>query len=576
MTNPNMTKYDYMLAQNKEHMNLIALSTEDREITYEELHDRIEKYAKLLYKKGVRKGDKIGVCALNVPESVYLLYALDILGAIVVGFDPLASKEKIKNDIELTHPKMVITVDMQYSNFKDYEKALNFSTIMYSIKDSIYDKKLRIGYGVMQFTKKNFSLSRERKLGKLLLEDNSNIFLPMDKYEPDTLTDIMFTGGSTGVHKGVELSGNGINNVVDGMRYMYPDDFFTGKTYLGNIPLGHMVYGRAIMHIALTNNMNFALTLKALPKDFYDELVRTKAHCAVGGPPHWITLVEKSGDKFIPKRNLKQNSLENLQLATSGGEAKKKNVDCAINEALKFCGSKTKLGDGLGATEAWSVMLLNSGSQYHQYTIGSPISTLETKLIDPVTGKEVAKGEKGVLCVSGPSAMLGYYHNEEETSKVVSYDEDGKKWINVGDYLRETNIPNVYEYVGRQKRNFVSGIENIYPEVLEDLISTLPEVREAVVTPIPDEMVQYIPRYHISLFDENINYANFEAKLNRLIETKLTSNWLPGSIEYTTKPLERMKNSKVNVQYYQDEDRILIENGKINNESAKTLRLKKI
>ena len=99
-------------------MDLIALSTHDREITYEEMHESIQKYARLLYKKGVREGDIIGVCALNVPESVYLLYALDIIGAVVVGFSPLDNKEKIKKDIELTRPKMIITVDMKYKDFK--------------------------------------------------------------------------------------------------------------------------------------------------------------------------------------------------------------------------------------------------------------------------------------------------------------------------------------------------------------------------------------------------------------------------------------------------------------------------
>ena len=89
MSNPNQKKYDYLLEQNENFMDLIALSTFDRKITYEEMHESIQKYARLLYKKGVREGDVIGVCALNVPESVYLLYALDIIGAIVVGFSPL-------------------------------------------------------------------------------------------------------------------------------------------------------------------------------------------------------------------------------------------------------------------------------------------------------------------------------------------------------------------------------------------------------------------------------------------------------------------------------------------------------
>ena len=144
MANANNSKYNYMLEQNKKYMNYTALTFGDRKITYEEMHDRIEKYVRMLYSKGVRNGDIIGVCALNTPESVYLLYALDIIGAVVVGYSPLDNKEKIKKDIELTKPKMVISVDMCYSNFKEFEKALNFSTILYSPMESAQDMKLKI------------------------------------------------------------------------------------------------------------------------------------------------------------------------------------------------------------------------------------------------------------------------------------------------------------------------------------------------------------------------------------------------------------------------------------------------
>lgn len=573
MANANNSKYNYMLEQNKKYMNYTALTFGDRKITYEEMHDRIEKYVRMLYSKGVRNGDIIGVCALNTPESVYLLYALDIIGAVVVGYSPLDNKEKIKKDIELTKPKMVISVDMCYSNFKEFEKALNFSTILYSPVESAQDMKLKIGYKLLQLKQGNFKLDKESNLKSLLKKNYSDVEYIKAPYVEDKLTDIMFTGGSTGVHKGVDLAGNGLNSVVEGMNSIFPAE--AGMIHLGNIPIGHMVYGRMIMHYALSNNMEFALTLKALPKDFYDELVRTHATAAVGGPPHWVSLIEQQGDIFVPSSKLKKNSLSELHYVTSGGEAKKATTDKAINEALTFCGSDAKLGDGLGATETWASMMINNGRIHNQGTIGEPISTIDIKLVDPETGKQVKKGEKGLLYVSGPSVMLGYHNNPEETEKVISYDENGKKWINIGDYLQELETGE-YKYVGRQKRNFVSGIENIYPEELENLLLTLPEVREAVITAIPDEIVQYIPRYHISLYDENIDYKEFEEKLTLLVSSKLSDNWLPGSIQYYSNPLERMSNSKVNVAYYKEQDMIAIENGTINNEEAKKLRLKNI
>lgn len=573
MKNINETKYNYMLEQNKDYMDLTALSFGDRKITYEEMHDRIEKYVRLLYSKGVRQGDVIGICAYNTPESVYLLYALDIIGAIVVGYSPFDNKEKTKLDIEMTKPKMVISVDMCYSNFKDWEKALNFSTILYSPVDSLDDMKIKVGYKLLQLKNGNFKLSKNSNLKSLLKKNYSDVDYVKAPFEQDGLRDILFTGGSTGVHKGVELSDNGLNSVVEGMNSIFPAE--PGMIHLGNIPFGHMAYGRSILHYALCNNMEYALTLKAMPSDLYDEIVRTHANAAVGGPPHWVSLIEQQGDKFVPSSRLKPGSLSELHYATSGGEAKKESTENAINEALRFCGSDAKLGDGLGATETWASMMINNGKIHHRGTIGEPISTLDVKLVDPDTGKEVKDGEKGLLYVSGPSVMLGYHNNPEETSKVISYDENGKRWINIGDFLMKTP-DGEYKYVGRQKRNFVSGCDNIYPEELESLLLVIPEIREVVVTPISDEMVQYIPRYHISLYDTNIDYKELEEKINALVMSKLNENWLPGSIAYYDKPLERMQNSKVNISYYKELDQKALENNEIDNTSAKQLRLKKI
>lgn len=573
MKNINETKYNYMLEQNKDYMDLTALSFGDRRITYEEMHDRIEKYVRLLYSKGVRQGDVIGIFAYNTPESVYLLYALDIIGAIVVGYSPFDNKEKIKLDIEMTKPKMVISVDMCYKNFKDWEKTLNFSTILYSPVDSLDDMKIKVGYKLLQLKNGNFKLSKDSNLKSLLKKNYSDVDYVKASFEQDGLRDILFTGGSTGVHKGVELSDNGLNSVVEGMNSIFPAE--PGMIHLGNIPFGHMAYGRSILHYALCNNMEYALTIKAMPSDFYDEIVRTHATAAVGGPPHWVSLIEQQGDKFVPSSRLKPGSLSELLYATSGGEAKKETTENAINEALKYCGSDAKLGDGLGATETWASMMINNGKIHHRGTVGEPISTLDVKLVDPDTGKEVKDGEKGLLYVSGPSVMLGYHNNPEETSKVISYDENGKRWINIGDFLMK--IPDgEYKYVGRQKRNFVSGCDNIYPEELESLLLLIPEIREAVVTPISDEMVQYIPRYHISLYDTNIDYKELEEKINALVMSKLNENWLPGSIAYYDKPLERMQNSKVNISYYKELDQKALENNEIDNTSAKQLRLKGI
>ncbi|MBQ6285497.1 MAG: acyl--CoA ligase [Bacilli bacterium] len=550
--NPNQSKYNYMLENSMNHMNNIALTYGNKKISYEEMFESINRYAKLLYSKGVRKGDLIGICTLNTPEAVYLIYALNKIGAVAIGYNFFDNKERIKNDVELTGPKMIITTDYSYSSFKDLEKSLNISTITYSPFD--YNNLLtKFGYNLMLLKKGQYIFDKEKKLKHLLKNDFSNVAVPINQSYGEELSDIIFTGGSTGVHKGVDLNDVGLNSEIEGMKQLYDENFFDEKIYLGQIPFGHMAFGRSILHAALTNNMTYALTLKAMPKDFYDELVRTKAHGASGGPPHWTSLIEMKNGIYVPKSNLKPNSLNNLQVAFSGGEAKKEATEKAINDALLFCGSKTKLGDGLGATETWGSNILNTGNYFKEGALGVPLPNLKIKLINPETGKQVANGEKGLLYLSGPSIMMGYHNNLKETDKVISYDENGIRWLNLGDYL-SNDSDGFYRYVGRQKRNFVCGCDNIYPEQIEELLQTFPEVREAVVTPISDDLLQFVPIYHISLYSDQINYEEFEKKMKKAIENKICASALPMKIEYFTEPLVRMMNAKIDIEYYKKRD----------------------
>lgn len=571
--NIDMSKYDFILKNNEERMDYTALSFGDRKISYEELFESINKCAKILRAKGIQKGDLVGICALNTPESVYLIYALNLIGAVVVGYSPLESKEKVQNDVKLTQPKMVITTDLSYGNFKDLEKSLNFSTILYSPTMSSNDWKLKLGLGAANVLKGNVTLKSDKRLENLVKRNYDGISIGDTPYEEGALSDIMFTGGSSGVHKGVELTDRGLNSVVVGMNSIYPAE--PGMIHLGNIPFGFMAFGRSILHYTLSNGMELALTLKAMPGDFYDEIVRTHSNIADGGPPHWTSLIEKSGDSYIPNSKIKKGSLSELQFACSGGEALKEGTQDVIDEALKYGGSPAKLSDGLGATETWATMITCNSYVDKKGTLGRPISTLDVKLVSPETGEAVKPGEKGILHVSGPSVMRGYFKNPEETNKVIVYDKDGKRWLNVGDVLRQIESGE-YEYVGREKRNFVSGVDNIYPEEIENILSELPEIRDVVVTPISDNEVQYIPRYHISLHNSDTDIAELEEKIKALICSKLSDSNLPGSIVYYYEPLKRMANTKIDVSYYKNLDSIALEKGEIDHTEAKQLRLKKM
>lgn len=527
-TLPDESRCRFLERRNEKYMNYTALSFGNRKITYEELHTKIDEYAKALYKAGIRPEEKVAINVLNTPEAVYLLYALDKIGCTVVGLSPLNNEYKMQRDLELTRPNRIISTDIIKA--KNAVDSLEISPILFPIDVSV------------------------PIVSELPIEDNCNLLkivekaesidLEISNYNPDKTTDILFTGGSTGAHKGVELVGNGLNCVVQALDHVLYLE--SGMTHLGNIPFGHMAFGRVALHYALANNLNYALTLNALPQDFLAEMIRTQSQGAMGGPIHWENVAENP--------LLKKGSLSNLIQAISGGEYFKPHKRQLANDAIHYGGSIASIGDGLGLTEMWAPTHVCIGGKNTEGTIGYAIPYVESKIVND-DFCEVENGEYGTLLVKGPGMMKGYYNNEEETNKVFWNDENGDRWYNTGDIARRMGINNnEYEYVGRQKRNFVCGVDNIYPEQIEELLLQFPNIREVVVTKIPDDKFQYLPKYHISVYSMEFNQKELGNNINELICSTLGQSAAPGYIEYTSEPLPRTDNGKLNAALLEQQD----------------------
>ena len=544
---PQMTAVEFLEERTKKYSNAIALTFENKVITYGELHEQIHEYTKALLKRGIRKGDKIAICMPNTPEAIYVIYALNAIGATTIGLSPLNNEFKMKRDLEIIKPKMVITADCFFGNMKKSCKAQDIEPILCSPLESSDDKKIKALYSTMQFFKGNHKFGWDSNLSKILKKSQSDKdvaeTIERATYDPEFITDIMFTGGSTGVHKGVELNDNGLNCVVRDLDHVLILE--PGMVHLGNIPFGHMAFGRLVMHYALCKGLTFALTLKMMPNDLYSELIRTHSNGAMGGPIHWKTLIDNP--------EVKKDSLSFLKQPLAGGEEFKPEDRERVAEALKFAGCEIPVGNGLGMTEAWAPTHVCVGGKNTPGTIGYPLPNVNCKVVDPNTRLEVGRNVPGLLLISGPGVMKGYYNNQEETDKVLIYDENGTKWYVTGDIVRRLDNDE-FQYIGRLKRNFVCGCDNIYPEQIENLVLTLPEVKEVLVTKIPDDKYQYLPKYHIHLVDPACDTDALEKKINVLIESTLGDSALPGYIEYHTKALPKSDNNKLNPNALEQED----------------------
>ncbi len=544
-----VSQYDFMYENSKKYSGKVAITYQvpdigkTVEITYEEMYEKIDQYARALSKYGLKKGDKVATCVFNTPEGIYLIYALNKIGVINIGLSPLNNPEEMRKDLLISNPDLIITMDTFYPLFKDDSKIFNM--LVFTPVDS-YNKIIRAGYDLK--VGKKYGIDSNLKLSSIVnkWKNYETLFEIVDR---DQTSDVLFTSGSTGIHKGVELTNENFNESVIGMTEIYKGDISPWKTHLIQIPIGHMTYGRAILHYALSQGMNAALSTKPSPADFYEELIRTKANDCAGGPPHFRSFIIEENGKLITNPKLKPGSLSELKFATSGGEEQRIRDLEAINKAFEYCGSTAKLGNGLGATEATGPFIVNNGSKGFKAILGVPIPSIKTKLVNPETGNIEEK--QGELHISGPIVMKGYFENKEETDKVLYYDNNGVKWFKTGDVVSLDE--NRFSYVSRLKRNYVCDITNVYPEQIELILESIPEIREAVVVPVPDDDRQFVSKYYISLYDMNCVNKDFEDKICSLVENKLNCSNLPGYIEYTDKPLVRNGSTKKDIKYYRQD-----------------------
>ena len=503
-------------------MDHTALSFYSRKVTYRELHQKIDEYARTLFSLGVRQGDKVGVCLLNTPEGVFTLYGLSKLGAIVVGLSPLNNVYKMKIDLDISKPKVVIVSEPLFPLLDEAIGAAE-TTSIFVLPIIMEDGEHTVADG-----SKNIDLVA-------LVEKEKLHEVEYEVYEPNAITDILFTGGSTGVHKGVDLIGNGLNCVVKALDHVLI--LKPGMIHLGNIPMAHMAFGRLVLHYALCKNLEYALTLDMLPNKFLDEIIRTRANGAMGGPVHWEALIDD--------KRLKTSDVSFLIQALSGGEQFKAENRIAANGALKSAGCKVGIGDGLGLTETWAPTHVCMDGKNTPGTIGYPIPFVSAIIVDPQTFQVLPNEKEGLLLISGPGVMAQYHENEEETKKAFFFDASGTKWYNTGDIaMRKDN--GEFVYIGRKKRNFVCGVDNIYPEQIESLLLQMDDILEAAVTKVPDQKMQYLPKYHLFVKDNSCDKEALERNIRKLVASTLGESACPGYIEYTAGPLPRTDNGKIN------------------------------
>ncbi len=475
---PNTTMYQQLAAAAKQYPNNTAYVFMGKQTSYAAFMQRIEAAAKGLTAMGIRKGDKVTICMPNSPQALDCFYALNRIGAIANMIHPLSAAKEIAFYLNFSKSKAVLTLDQFYSKVASImgEVEQECTILIAKIGDEL---PFPLGL-VYPLTKGGrHKLPKEGyRLWYDMVAAGKNATLPADDGKADDCGAILYSGGTTGTSKGIMLSNRNFNAL--GLQTIAASGFgsVAGMKMLSIMPVFHG-FGLGIgIHTALIGGATCILVPQFSVKIYADILRKQKPELIPGVP----TLFEA----LLRAESLEGVDLSFLKGIFSGGDSLSPELKKKVDTFLKDHGCAEQIREGYGTTECVTASCLTPKDYARSGSIGVPFPDTYYKIVTSGTTDEVEANIEGEICVSGPTVMLGYMDNPEETDNTLRRHGDGRIWLHTGD-MGHMDLDGFVYFRQRIKRMIISSGYNVYPSQLENIIDGHEKVLLSCVIGIKDE-----------------------------------------------------------------------------------------
>jgi long-chain acyl-CoA synthetase len=448
-----------------------ALIFQGYNVSFKELDDMVGKFAAALKDFGIQKGDSVAILLPNVIPCVVAYYAILRIGGIVVFNNPLYSDRELEHQFTDSKSKFLITLDLLVERMVTLREKTDIKTIVYT---SIGD--------YLPFVKRLLFPLVAKKKG--LAKDVSpapdlHAFKDiMAKYTPDTTqADLTFddvamyqyTGGTTGVSKGVVLTHGNISCQIQQIETWFPEFDKGAEIMLGALPFFH-VFGMSVsMNLAIRLAWANVLVPKPQAEPLLEAISKFKVTFAPLVPTMYIGILDHP--------DLEHTDLTSIKGCFSGSAPLPVEV---INKFEKKTGSI--IVEGFGLTESSPVTHVNPFRGRRKVgSIGVPLPSTECRIVDlEDPAKEIPAGEPGELLIRGPQIMKGYLNKPEETAKTLT--KEG--FLCTGD-VAKMDEDGYFYIVDRIKDMIISGGYNVYPRDIDEVLYEHPKIVEACAVGIP-------------------------------------------------------------------------------------------
>lgn len=464
-----LTMPDYLEKSSKEFPNDTALVFLGYKLTYKQFKEQVDRFAACLADFGIKKGDAVAILLPNSIPCVVAYYSILKLGAIAVMNNPLYSDPELEHQFNDSGSRVLITLDALCKRMIALRPKTKIKQIVYmGIGDFLNPIKRFIG----------------KKLKKFVYADvppTPDVHRWTDciaKYQPtppnvkltfDDVAMYQYTGGTTGVSKGVVLTHGNLSKQVQQINAWFPT-FGRGKeVMLGALPYFHVFGLSCSMNLSVFMGWNQILIPRPQPEPLLEAIREYK--------PTFTPLVPTMFIGMLNHPDLKKTDMSCIKGAFSGSAPLPVEI---IQEFQKQTGAF--ISEGFGMTETCPVTHMNPFNGKQKVgSIGLPASDTLAKIVDLDDGvTEMPIGKPGELIIKGPQVMRGYKGMPDETANVL---KDG--WMYTGD-IATMDEEGYFYIVDRKKDMIISGGYNVYPRDIDEVYYGHPKVMEACSIGIPD------------------------------------------------------------------------------------------
>ena len=479
---PAKTIYELVRAAALKYPNDVAYEFMGKNVTYSQFMARIDRVAKALLALGVGKGDRFTICMPNCPQALDTFYALNRIGAVSNMIHPLSAPSEIAFYLNFSHSKAVLTLDQFYGKIDQIRGDLKQPTklVIAQIKDEL-PVPLNLLYPMTKAARK---VPKRPAAGDFI---RWNDFLRGGK-TIDELPDhpigytegasILYSGGTTGTTKGILLSSANFNATAlqtiaaSGLHDIH------GKKMLSVMPIFHG-FGLGIgIHTALVGGATCILVPQFNVKTYAKLLIKKKPNLVPGVP----TLFEA----LLRTDLLEDADLSFLDGMFSGGDSLSVELKHKVDDFLKAHRAKIQIREGYGTTECVTASCLTPKDYARSGSIGVPFPDTYYKIVKPGTTEETDPNIEGEICISGPSVMMCYVDNPEETAQTLRRHADGRIWLHTGD-LGAMDTDGFVYFRQRIKRMIITSGYHVYPSQLENIIDGHEKVLLSCVVGVKDK-----------------------------------------------------------------------------------------